>query len=375
MEKKMLGSALKRALTARIPFSAYIAAGAFLALFCSLIGYLGRFHWFLDLFAHFKIQYFLLAGGCCAVSAVDFHLARRKRRMVDKNAENGAETAGDNGGGKRKMARVALAAGLLALVLNAVEIVPLYFFPSNNAPSTSNRLHLLHINVNTENSRYGDVERYVLSCDPDILLLVEVDSNWLANIPRITRKYPFKIADTRSDNFGIALFAKKKPLDAKLLAIGDTNYGIKCVEWKFSFDGADMTLLGLHTLPPIGRVGSNERNAMLAEIAETARKAEKNGSEVIVLGDLNITPWSSFFKRLERDARLRDARRGFGVNPSWPTVALLRPLLIPIDHCLVSEGINVVDFRTGMDVGSDHYPLEVELESRGRQSPHIRVTP
>ena len=47
-------------------------------------------------------------------------------------------------------------------------------------------------------------------------------------------------------------------------------------------------------------------------------------------------------------------------EPTWPTY---NPLLwIPIDHCLVSPEIIVTDRQIGPDVGSDHYPIVVDLQ-------------
>ena len=83
------------------------------------------------------------------------------------------------------------------------------------------------------------------------------------------------------------------------------------------------------------------------------------GGPKILLGDLNITPWSYFFGRLLRTANLRDPSVGIGFKTTWPVGQIL--LRIPIDHCLVSPEIAVEDRRVGTDVGSDHFPLVVDF--------------
>jgi endonuclease/exonuclease/phosphatase (EEP) superfamily protein YafD len=80
----------------------------------------------------------------------------------------------------------------------------------------------------------------------------------------------------------------------------------------------------------------------------------------MVLGDLNTTSWSPYFRDLVADSGLLDSRRGFGVEPSWPSFGL--PLLrIPIDHGLVSPAVSVLDRRIGPAAGSDHLPLVIDF--------------
>ena len=79
----------------------------------------------------------------------------------------------------------------------------------------------------------------------------------------------------------------------------------------------------------------------------------------MVVGDLNTSPWSPVFHDLLRASGLRDGRAGHGIQPTWPS---LFPLLwTPIDHCLVSRGLIVQRFQRGPYVGSDHFPLIVDI--------------
>ena len=76
-----------------------------------------------------------------------------------------------------------------------------------------------------------------------------------------------------------------------------------------------------------------------------------------ILGDLNVSPWSPHFGGLLRES-------GRGVQATWPTN--LAPMRIPIDHCLVSPDVSVVGRRVGPDVGSDHFPIVVDVQIGSR---------
>ena len=66
---------------------------------------------------------------------------------------------------------------------------------------------------------------------------------------------------------------------------------------------------------------------------------------MLVLGDLNATPWSSVLQSLEGSADLRNSAYGYGVQATWPSRAWR--LGIPIDQLLHSRDLTVTDRNTG----------------------------
>jgi endonuclease/exonuclease/phosphatase (EEP) superfamily protein YafD len=79
----------------------------------------------------------------------------------------------------------------------------------------------------------------------------------------------------------------------------------------------------------------------------------------VVLGDLNITAFSPHFQSLLAQSGLRSAVPGMQWLPTWPTFLPIAG--IQIDHALVSPGITVRGVERGPRVGSDHWPLVVDL--------------
>ena len=80
---------------------------------------------------------------------------------------------------------------------------------------------------------------------------------------------------------------------------------------------------------------------------------------VLLLGDLNTTPWSFHFQHLLKESGLKNSMKGFGHQPSWPSnIPFLR---IPLDHVLHSEEITIHNRMIGRNIGSDHLPVIVDF--------------
>ena len=99
---------------------------------------------------------------------------------------------------------------------------------------------------------------------------------------------------------------------------------------------------------------SELRDDQLDAVAATAAAADL---PVVVAGDLNATGWSPILRRLQRDGGLRLSTRGW--VPTWPVG--MPVLWVPLDHVLHSAAIGVVRCVRSNDIGSDHYPLVVDL--------------
>ena len=113
-----------------------------------------------------------------------------------------------------------------------------------------------------------------------------------------------------------------------------------------------MRIVGIHLRPPVSAEWSAERNRQLSDLAALARREI---DPLVLVGDFNVTPYSPFFTQTLASAGLRDSGRARGVHFSWPTFF---PILgIPIDLCVISGHLAVLEHRRGPGIGSDHYPI------------------
>jgi endonuclease/exonuclease/phosphatase family metal-dependent hydrolase len=134
------------------------------------------------------------------------------------------------------------------------------------------------------------------------------------------------------------------------------GFPISHIRGKFKFKENIFTLFGVHLASPVGKYRTDTRNKQLASLAE---EIKNNNQPTVVVGDFNITPWSQYFEEFVQKTRLRDARKGIGVYPTW--LAQFPPLAIPIDHGLTSNGIKVGSFSLGSSFGSDHLPVILDF--------------
>lgn len=312
-----------RASTFRGALQAAAVLGVVGLWLATVLAFGGRLWWALDLLAHFRPQYLVLA----AAGALLLWLLRQPR--------------------------AALALGACAAV-NALVLLP-YLFPGpmlSGPESRSARVRVMSLNVHTSNRDYRAVSRLIRERGPDLVLLMEVDEAWLTHLAGLRGDYPYGVAEPRSDNFGIALLSRHPCLRCEILHLG--RAGLPTVQGEFEVREARFTLAGTHPLPPAGaeysRLQADQLDALGAHLARI------RGPKVL-MGDLNVTPWSARFGPLLRRAGLVDSGAGRWMWRTWPTG---NPLLgIPIDHFLASPEVVVVTRRRGPDVGSDHFPLLV----------------
>jgi endonuclease/exonuclease/phosphatase (EEP) superfamily protein YafD len=258
--------------------------------------------------------------------------------------------------------RLAAVFGALAAV-NLALVLPLFFGKAPPPATGRPPLRALLINVNTWHGNPAEVAAAIRRFRPDILVLEEVSAKWLADLGPVLADYRHAEQAPRNDNFGIALFSRYPFIQSCLAFIGPAE--VPSVLAEIETPQGVCTVLATHPLPPAGREYSRCRNEQLAELPVWVKRAS---SPVLLLGDLNVTPWNYYFRRLLREAGLQDSARGRGVQPTWPAS---NPLLrIPLDHGLCSPEIRIVSREVGPPVGSDHFPVIVDfiIESGTREN-------
>lgn len=293
----------------------------------TVASFFGRWVWWLDVLANFRAQYVVglaLLGLIVAMSRW------------------------------RKTGYAILGVALL----NLVFVVPLYIGSPAEAKVDADRMRIMSFNLLSTNEQYSDVIDYIRTVDPDLVMLHEASRPWEVAIESAGLGY--EIIPGRSDDLIFGTLVLVRGEDITAVSHGYAASAPRAVSLTYTPVGwqTELSVLGTHPLAPTDRERAGLRDAQLGFAADWA--AEQDGA-FLVVGDFNATPWSWPFRRLMASADLENSQDGFGLQPSFPTTSNLL-MRVPIDHLVYSPALEVTARQLGPDLGSDHFPLVVDLQ-------------
>jgi endonuclease/exonuclease/phosphatase (EEP) superfamily protein YafD len=301
-----------------------------IALVLTLASFAGGEYWPLELFTHFRIQFVIGAVVLLAAAA----MLRRPAVVLS---------------------------ALFVAAANFMPLAPYVLTRSIEAQAAQPPLRVMSINVLFENGDYAAVSALIEHEDPDIIGLQEVTGAWVRALSGLHTSHPYAVLRPEEGVHGLALYSRVPIRERESSPYLEDGHQVAISVDLETLD-RPVTLTLAHLTAPMSPERARIRNQQIATITETLQ-ADADRAQIFI-GDLNITPWSPYYARLEKEARLHNAAKGRGYRPTWP--AGFMPMKIPIDHCLLSSGVQVLQFRTGPAVGSDHLPIIVDVVVRDK---------
>jgi endonuclease/exonuclease/phosphatase (EEP) superfamily protein YafD len=315
-----------------------VAAGA--ALLLTAGSWLGSKYWLLELLTHFRMQFVAAAAVLLAVAMV-------RRRP----------------GGSFVALLVAAANAIPLLPFIMPGVMPGAIDAEAGQWAGQSSTRIMSANVRMRNNDHGALRAQIERESPDIVGLLEVDDAWIEGLSGLQAEYPHRVLRPEDGAYGLALYSRFPIRELETSPyIQDGTQTALSVE--VELEDTHVTLTLAHLMAPVSAGRAGLRNLQIETISGMIRM--DRGHEQIVIGDLNITPWSPFYAPLEKEAGLVNAARGRGYLPTWP--AGFNVLKIPIDHMLSSDGVHVQRFRTGAETGSDHLPIIVDVAIPGARA-------
>lgn len=216
------------------------------------------------------------------------------------------------------------------------------------------RLRVASINVFYANGEHQRVMDFIRREKPDAVVLLEMNADWRSALATLDKDFPNRYHTTGAGGRGITLLSRVPMRDASVLPIGVRAE--PAIQATVRAGGRDVRIFAVHTTWPVAPASAGRRNLQLVRLGERARAV---ALPLVVVGDMNITPFSPHFQQLLLDGKLRSASDGFGWQATWPTFLPLAG--IQIDHTLVNSRVSVEHFSRGAPIGSDHLPILVDL--------------
>lgn len=216
---------------------------------------------------------------------------------------------------------------------------------------TAKPLSIASWNVFIQNHEFQTIQKTIESLDADVVLLLEVTSEHQKGLQGLSKIYPYSLWAPRSNTQGLAILSRVPGIKFRELVLGKSQ--MLAVEANIPagpFSDKPIRMLGVHTASPNKHARFLVRDEQLMEIADWVNRSQ---NETVVIGDLNVTPWSEGFRSLLKKTGLVDTRRYRGFFATWPCG--LGVIGIPIDHALVSQGLKIIDRECGFpSTDSDH---------------------
>jgi endonuclease/exonuclease/phosphatase (EEP) superfamily protein YafD len=285
-----------------------------------------------DLFTHFQLQYAMASSGLL------FVLICLRARLW-------------------KMA--------LAFFLCFLFTVPVAALKLERHIARSERFEditILQYNVEFSNPGAEEIVKWVNDSTagplPDIVVLQEINLKMAPKYAALEKTYPYHLLAPRAGGFGTMIFSRVPVRSQSREHFPGESNEYSRMSLVTLAQGIPFTLTELHAFWPIGSESAKRHSAELRYVADLVSHGTQEHK--ILVGDLNITPYSPWFRDMKNRSGLTTAMQGRGISGTWPSF-LPAPLRIPIDHLLVSDGIEVLERRVEKDLGSDHLPVVTKL--------------
>jgi endonuclease/exonuclease/phosphatase (EEP) superfamily protein YafD len=248
-----------------------------------------------------------------------------------------------------------LAVSVLGLLTNLALIVPLYVGGPGQVAADAPVVRVMFLNTQIRGADVNEVIEDLTRGEPDLVFLSAATDRWADALEEAP--IPYTVAQRRP-----------RGVDLELVVLARMGLSVETSLQDFGEGGRDMAVqalslgetplqfLAMHPVSPATPERAAAHREQMEAIAEWVSRQD---DPVVVLGDLNATPWSSAFQMLTAEGDLVNSQKGFGVQASWP--AFLGPFGVPIDHVLHSQGLTTVERSLGPGYGSEHRSVHVAI--------------
>jgi endonuclease/exonuclease/phosphatase (EEP) superfamily protein YafD len=216
-------------------------------------------------------------------------------------------------------------------------------------------IRIMVANILMTNRQAERFVRLVKQVDPDILIVDEPDTWWAEQLTELDGVFPHQTKYPLDNTYGMIFYSRLPVIRSKVRFIVEDD--IPSIHSLIRLrSGQPIVLISLHPRPPQPNLDTEARDA---ELVLVGREVKQSPYPTIVAGDMNDVGWSETSELFQKVSGLLDPRRGRGLFPTFHADYFF--LRYPLDHLFHSEHFRLVRMAVLEHVGSDHFPLLVEL--------------
>lgn len=222
------------------------------------------------------------------------------------------------------------------------------------------RIRVMAANVLTPNRQADQLKALVREHRPDVLVTLETDRWWEAQLEELTEDYPHCIRCPLDNLYGMHVWSRLPLENPETCFLVEDEVPSMHARVRLNEQLA-IRMHFLHPAPPSPTENdeSTERDIELLLVAKSVQDDEPD-TPIIVTGDLNDVAWSANTRLFRKISGLLDPRVGRCMVNSFHAQHWF--LRWPLDHLFHSHHFQLVRIQRLPRFGSDHFPVLVELQ-------------
>ena len=221
------------------------------------------------------------------------------------------------------------------------------------------RFSILLANVMMSNRKAAPLLTLISRERPDIIIGMETDAWWDEQLQPVQEQYPYSREVINDVAYGMVLYSRFPLGDVAVRYL--QNDRVPSMEATVTLpSGKTFELHAVHPVPPTDfqQLPDNEGQSEKAFLL-IGDLVEESTLPVVVAGDFNDVAWSRTDRMTGTEDLLHDVRVGRGIYTSFD--AQKRLMRWPLDHVIATDHFAVGRIAKLEDIGSDHFPILVEM--------------
>jgi endonuclease/exonuclease/phosphatase (EEP) superfamily protein YafD len=208
-------------------------------------------------------------------------------------------------------------------------------------------VRVVEFNIHIGNDDMAGVAAYLESLTADVAVLAEVSPRNAEQLTALLPRLPHQYRAESDGVWGVVILSRWPLIAPQPAKREGLSFAARA---DVDFGDRKLRLYGAHLKWPVMPATAQTRNAQLEAIG---RELAACPHACVVVGDFNVTPWSSHFRDLLDMPFVHDCAAGRGLSGTWPT-GIPAWLRIHIDQCLVAGAVTAANVVVGEGGQSDH---------------------